>query len=154
MPLFTEISMTAVWGIGIVVFLVIEGITVGIASVWFAIGSLCSLIASACGAELWLQMVIFFAVSVLTLIFTRPIVKKHINGKVQPTNADLVIGTECRVTEEINNIAGTGAVYVRGKTWTARSLDDEIIPEGELVCAQRIEGVKLIVKKTVETVNN
>jgi len=150
MPLFTELSMTTVWSIAIVVFLVIEGITVGIASVWFAIGSLCALIAAACGAELWIQTCIFLAVSVLTLCFTRPIVKKYINGRVQPTNADIVIGKECRVTEEINNVAGTGAVYVDGKTWTARSIDDSVVSEGELVRAERIEGVKLIVTKAME----
>lgn len=152
MPLFAEMTMTGVWVAAIVVFLVIEGITVGIASIWFAIGSLCALIASMLGAELWLQICIFLVVSAVTLYFTRPIVKKYINGKVEPTNADMLIGKDCRVTETIDNIAGTGAVYVDGKTWTARSVDDEPIYEGELVRAERIEGVKLIVSKTEETV--
>lgn len=64
----------------------------------------------------------------------------------------MTIGKECRVTETINNIAGTGAVYVDGKTWTARSGNDEIIEAGELVSPIRIEGVKLIVEKVKETV--
>lgn len=152
MPLFAELTMTTVWVAAIVVFLVIEGVTVGIASIWFAIGSLCALIAEMLGAKLWLQICIFLVVSAVTLYFTRPIVKKYINGKVEPTNADMLIGKECRVTETVDNIAGTGAVYVDGKTWTARSVDDEPIYEGALVKAQRIEGVKLIVSKTEETV--
>ena len=60
----------------------------------------------------------------------------------------MIIGKECRVVETVDNISGTGAVYVDGKTWTARSADDEVIGEGELVKAIRIEGVKLIVSKT------
>ncbi len=79
------------------------------------------------------------------MYYTRPLVKKYVNNKVEPTNADIVIGKECRVTERIDNIAGTGAVYVDGKTWTARSEDDTPIAEGELVTAVRIDGVKLIV---------
>ena len=47
--------------------------------------------------------------------------------------------------EAIDNTAGTGAVYVDGKTWTARSLGGEPIPAGTLVRAQAVEGVKLMV---------
>ena len=92
------------------------------------------------------QITVFLVVSAIALYFTRPLVKKFVNNKVEPTNADIVIGKECRVTETIDNIAGTGAVYVDGKTWTARSADDsETIPEGTLVTARQIDGVKLIV---------
>lgn len=89
----------------------------------------------------------FLVVSAIALYFTRPLVKKFVNNKVEPTNADMLIGKECRVVETIDNLSGTGAVYVDGKTWTARTADEEIIPEGQLVKAERIEGVKLIVSK-------
>lgn len=142
--------MTMIWLIAAIAFAVIEALTVGLTSVWFALGSLVALLAELLGAELWLQITLFLVVSALTLYFTRPIVKKYVNSKVEPTNADMLIGKECRVTETIDNIAGTGAVYVDGKTWTARCDDESVIAEGELVIALRIEGVKLIVKKTVE----
>ena len=100
---------------------------------------------------MWLQITLFLVVSALTLYFTRPLVKKYVNGKVQPTNADALIGKECKVTENIDNLNGTGAVYVDGKTWTARSDDDEVIEVGQTVIAERIEGVKLIVAKAAET---
>lgn len=146
------LSMATIWLIAMVVFLAIEAITVGLASIWFAVGALVAWICALLGAPILLQIVVFLIVSAAALYFTRPLVKKYINGKVVPTNADAVIGKECRVTETVDNVAGTGAVYVDGKTWTARSADDEIIPEGELVSALRIEGVKLIVEKTEETV--
>lgn len=138
-------TITTLWLIVMVLFLVVEAATVGLVCIWFAVGALAALIAALLGAEIWLQIVLFLVVSAVALYFTRPLAKKYINAKVEPTNADMVIGKECRVTEAIDNIAGTGAVYVDGKTWTARSESDEVIPEGTLVTAKRIEGVKLIV---------
>lgn len=128
-----------------VLFLAVEAVTVGLVCIWFAAGSLIALLAAMCGAQLWLQIVVFIIVSAATLYFTRPLVKRYVNSKVEPTNADMVIGKECRVTETVDNIAGTGAVYVDGKTWTARSENDEVIQAGTLVTAKSIDGVKLIV---------
>ena len=147
MPMFAEMSMTTFWIIAMVVFLVIEAVTVGIVSVWFAIGALFAMVTAMLGANLWVQITVFLIVSAIALYFTRPLVKKFVNNKVEPTNADMLIGKECRVVETIDNLSGTGAVYVDGKTWTARTADEEIIPEGQLVKAERIEGVKLIVSK-------
>jgi len=147
MPIFAEMSMTTFWIIAMVVFLVIEAVTVGIVSVWFAIGALFAMVTAMLGANLWVQITVFLVVSAIALYFTRPLVKKFVNNKVEPTNADMLIGKECRVVETIDNLSGTGAVYVDGKTWTARTVDEEIIPEGQLVKAERIEGVKLIVSK-------
>lgn len=139
------LTMTTFWLIVMVLFLAVEAVTVGLVCIWFAAGSLIALLAAMCGAQLWLQIVLFLIVSAATLYFTRPLVKRYVNSKVEPTNADMVIGKECRVTETVDNIAGTGAVYVDGKTWTARSENDEVIPEGTLVTAKSIDGVKLIV---------
>lgn len=147
MPIFAEMSMTTFWIIAMVVFLVIEAVTVGIVSVWFAIGALFAMVTAMLGANLWVQITVFLVVSAIALYFTRPLVKKFVNNKVEPTNADMLIGKECRVVETIDNLSGTGAVYVDGKTWTARTVGEEIIPEGQLVKAERIEGVKLIVSK-------
>ncbi len=147
MPIFAEMSMTTFWIIAMVVFLVIEAVTVGIVSIWFAIGALFAMVTAMLGANLWVQITVFLVVSAIALYFTRPLVKKYVNNKVEPTNADMTIGKECRVVETIDNLAGTGAVYVDGKTWTARTVDEEVIPEGQLVKAERIEGVKLIVSK-------
>lgn len=138
-------TITTLWLIVMVLFLVVEAATVGLVCIWFAVGALAALIAALLGAEIWLQVVLFLVVSAVALYFTRPLAKKYVNAKVEPTNADMVIGKECRVTEAIDNIAGTGAVYVDGKTWTARSESDEVIPEGTLVTAKSIDGVKLIV---------
>lgn len=149
---FESISATAFWIAAMVLFLIVEALTVGLVSMWFAVGSLAAMICAMLGAGIWIQIIVFLAVSALALCLTRPFAKKFINGKKQPTNADMIIGRECKVTEKIDNFAGTGAVYVGGKTWTARSESDEVIEEGESVHALRIEGVKLIVNKAKEEV--
>ena len=146
-----EMTMTMFWLIAMVFFLIVEAVTVGLVCIWFAAGSLAALLCAMLNAPVWLQIVLFLIVSAVTLYYTRPLVKKYVNNKIEPTNADIVIGKECRVTEAIDNIAGTGAVYVDGKTWTARSENDDApTPEGALVTAQRIDGVKLIVASAVE----
>lgn len=143
--------MIIFWAVATVAFIVIELATIGITSIWFAIGSLCALIAALLGAPLWLQIVWFAVISAATLILTRPLVKKYINGKTQPTNADRVIGMRAVVREEINNLAETGAVLADGKIWSARSADDENIPLGTLVAVKEIRGVKLIVVPVEDT---
>ena len=146
------LSMTAVWGVAIVVFLVMEAATAGLVTIWFAVGALAALLSSLFGAPVWLQLVWFFVISVAAVILTRPLARKYLNSKTQATNADMYVGKECMVLETIDNVAGTGAVKVAGKVWTARSADGAVIREGARAEALRIEGVKLIVNPIHETV--
>lgn len=139
--------MTAVWLIAMIVLLIIEGIVPGLVSIWFAIGAFAAMISAILGAPLWLQVLWFFAVSILTLCLTRPFAKKYVNSRATPTNADMLIGKECVVTEAIDNVLGTGAVTVDGKVWTARTEEPDGKAEtGKVMTVVRIEGVKLIVK--------
>lgn len=140
------INMTVFWLIAMVVLLVIEGVIPGLVSIWFAAGALVALLLSLVGAPLWLQVALFLAASVALLVLTRPLAKKYVNSRTMPTNADRIIGMDCLVTEEIDNLRGTGTVSVDGKTWTARmDREDGKAPKGAVVKALRIEGVRLIV---------
>lgn len=140
------INMTVFWLIAMVVLLVIEGVIPGLVSIWFAAGALVALLLSLVGAPLWLQVALFLVASVALLVLTRPLAKKYVNSRTMPTNADRIIGMDCLVTEEIDNLRGTGTVSVDGKTWTARmDREDGKAPKGAVVKALRIEGVRLIV---------
>ena len=140
-------DMTVVWLIAMIVLLVVEGLVPGLISIWFALGALAALVSALLHAPLWLQIVWFLAVSSAALALTRPLAKKYINARTQPTNADMMIGKECVVRESIDNVLGTGAVSVDGKVWTARTESDETkAQEGARAVVVRIEGVKLIVK--------
>lgn len=138
-------AMIIFWMVAAGAFLVLEVVTAAMCSIWFVAGTLVSLAATFFGAPVWLQILLFFVVSAVCFILLYPRLKKYVNVKKQPTNADMVLGQLCTVTRTINNLAGEGAVVTGGKTWTARSLSDEIIEEGRLVRAIRIEGVKLMV---------
>ena len=111
---FLAANMSIVWLALMVLLLILEAATAGLTSIWFALGALAALIASFFGGALWLQLVWFFAVSVLTLWLTRPLALKYLNSRRVATNADRVIGAEAVVTEDIDNIAGSGAVHVDG----------------------------------------
>ena len=138
--------MTLIWIAAMVIFGVVEAITVGLTSIWFVVGSVAGLIAAICGGPIWLQLALFFVVSIVCLAATRPLVKKLSAGRAVPTNADRVLGRTARVTETIDNDSAAGAVYVDGKTWTARSADGTVLPAGSRVEVRRMEGVKLIVE--------
>ena len=140
-------GMTAVWVVLMIAFLVVEGVAPGLVSIWFALGALAALISAMLGAQIWLQAVWFVVISVLALVITRPLAKKYVNSRTQATNADMLIGQECIVTETIDKLHGTGAVSVAGKVWTARTdVPELIIEKGSVAVIERIEGVKLIVK--------
>lgn len=140
----------AFWVAALVVFLIVEAVTAGLVSIWFVCGSLVALICAALGAAVWLQIFWFVIVSVATLVLTRPLVKRYVDSRSVATNADRSIGRAAVVTERIDNLAATGAVQLDGVVWTARSTDDAVaIETGERVTVRAIEGVKLIVERSV-----
>lgn len=140
----------AFWVAALVVFLIVEAVTAGLVSIWFVFGSLVALICAALGAAVWLQIFWFVIVSVATLVLTRPLVKRYVDSRSVATNADRSIGRAAVVTERIDNLAATGGVKLDGVVWTARSTDDAVaIETGERVTVRAIEGVKLIVERSV-----
>ena len=144
--------MIWVWLAAAVVFGIVEALTAGLVSIWFVAGSAAALIGAFLGAGLGVQVALFVAVSAVALAVTRPLVRRYTAGKAVPTNLDRVLGDSGKVTETIDNENSTGAVYVDGKTWTARSDDGSVIPAGTVVEILRMEGVKLFVRKIEEKV--
>lgn len=143
-------NLLIMWIVLAIVFAIIEAVTFQIVTLWFAVGAVGALIANVLGASSLVQLIVFVAVSVLTLLIARPYLKKFTKTKVQPTNADVCIGKQAVVTEEINNTLGTGQAKIRGVVWTARSEDENaVILKDTLVTVKRIEGVKLIVSPEV-----
>ena len=138
--------MSYVWFGAMILFVFLEAATMGINFIWFALGSLGAMISAMLGAQIWLQVVIFIAVTAVTLYFTRPLVKKYFNSKRVPTNADRIIGKTATVTEEIDNSKGVGQISIEGQIWSARSEGNTLIPCGSTVTIVSIVGVKAVVK--------
>ena len=137
---------TMIWIAAMIIFAIVEAATAGLTSIWFVLGSAAALIAAICGGPVWLQVTLFFVVSIIALAATRPLVRQMMKKDRTATNADLVLGQTARVTELIDNTEPLGAVYVGGKTWSARSESGEVILPGEMVRIVRMEGVKLFVQ--------
>lgn len=134
-----------VWLALMVVFLMIEGGTVAMVSLWFGAGALASLIVALIGAEVWLQILVFFTVSIVLLASLRPLARKYFTPKLTRTNVDSVIGRTGTVTTAIDNVTGQGRIKLASMEWTARSSSGEPISAGTLIRVDRIEGVKAFV---------
>ncbi|MEG2175030.1 MAG: NfeD family protein, partial [Oscillospiraceae bacterium] len=118
---------------------VLEGITIDLVALWFALGALVAVVPALLGAPFWVELLVFLVVSLLSLIFTRPLVADVLKVKKISTNADRMIGTMGVVCEAISNVEERGRVKVSGLDWAARSDDGEPISEGEQVLIKSID---------------
>lgn len=135
------------WIAVMVIMFIVEAATVSFVSIWFAGGALAALITALLGGESLVQFVVFTAVSVILLVCMWPLRNRLTRRGVVKTNADRVVGMTAVVTERIDNLAGTGAVRVDGKIWTARSINGGTLEVGDIVLVARMESVKLYVEK-------
>lgn len=144
-------SYVMIWIILLVVLVLVELLTMGLTTIWFAGGSLIGLLTAVIGLPLWAQIISALIVSIILLLTTRPIAVKYFNKDRQRTNAESLIGHVAIVMSPINNLEGVGLVNVGGQEWSARSVDDEVvIPAGSVVEILSISGVKLIVRRSAE----
>lgn len=148
-------EMMVFWLVLLILFIVIEVATLGLTTIWFAGGALAAIFVALLGAPIWLQVVFFFAISLLLLLFTRPVAVRYFNRNRVRTNVESMIGRQAIVTSEIDNIQGIGQATVGGQEWSARSRDDKVrIAVGTVVNIVAINGVKLIVETDEEIPDN
>ena len=145
--------ISVLWFVLAVIFLLVEGSTVMLVSVWFAVGSLVAMLTALLGGPIWLQLILFLGVSAGLLALLRPLVRKYIKPRITATNVDSLIGSQGYVTETVDNLTATGQVKLGAMPWTARSTDGTPIEAGTLVRVDRIEGVKAFVSPVRETAN-
>lgn len=136
------------WLVALAVLLVIEIITLGLTTIWFAGGALVAFVLSLFGVPWLAQIAVFLVVSILLLIFTRPALEKKINKDRIKTNVNSIAGKEGKVTETIDNFNQKGTIILNGLEWTARSSKDDItIPAGARVIVDEVKGVKVFVSQ-------
>ena len=149
--LIIQYGPAVMWMALVIIFLVVELVTVGLTTIWLAGGALVAFILAAVGAGFWLQLIAFFAVSFVLIYFTRPFAVKYLNPRRTRTNSEELIGEVVKVIERIDNREAKGRALVKGLEWSARAVsDDMIIEKDTLVKVVRIEGVKLIVEPIEE----
>lgn len=134
------------WLILLALLIFVEIITLGLTTIWFAGGALVAFIVSLFYDNLLLEISLFLVVSLVLLIFTRPVVKKYFNNSRVKTNYEAIIGKEALVTATIDNDRAAGLAVVDGQEWSARSVDGTVIEKGTKVIVKNISGVKLMVR--------
>ena len=140
--------MILVWLLLAVLLLIIESMTLGLTTIWFAAGAVVAFISALLGVNIFFQVVCCFVTSFVLLIVTRPLAFKYLNRTITKTNIDAVIGKTARVVYPVNNVKETGRVLVGHMEWAAKSSDDlAVFKRDDLVIVERIEGVCLVVKK-------
>lgn len=133
--------MFAIW-IGIaVVAIILEASTMAMVSIWFALGAIAATLLCLCSAPIWAQVLVFVAVTLSVFLAFRKFWRDKLKNNFTPTNIDRNIGKAVLVSQEVNNLAGTGEIKVNGQLWSARSFsDDQNFPVGAKVVIGRIEG--------------
>lgn len=146
-----NVNPEIIWLGLLILLLIIEIMTMGLTTIWFAGGALAAFASTFLGANVTVQMGIFLVLSLILLVGTRPVAVKWLNKNQTKTNADSLIGKRAIVTGEINNLAQCGEVMISDISWTARATDDScIIAKGSKVRICAIEGVKLMVEEIKE----
>ncbi len=141
-------NLSTIWLIILVACIIIEIVTMGLTTIWFAGGALLAAIAATFSAPLWLQILLFLIVSLALLYLTRPVAVKYFNKDRVKTNAESLVGQQAIVISEIDNLQGIGQVTVGRQEWSARNVDDnKALPVGSVVIVRAISGVKLIVEE-------
>ena len=139
------------WLAALIVFLVIEIITLGLTTIWFAGGALVATILAVLGTSVWVQIIVFIIVSCVLLIFTRPIAVKYFNRDRVRTNVESMVGREAIVVSEVDNLQGIGRVTVGGQEWAARNVDESTpLKVGTVGIVRAVDGVKLIIEERKE----
>lgn len=138
------------WFAAAAILVIVEIATLGLTTIWFAVGALIAGFLSLAKVHIVIQIIAFAAVAALLLFMTRPLAAKYLNSQTKRTNADSLIGEICLVTVPINNLKAEGQAVVKGQEWTARSIDGSLIPEGARVRIVSISGVKLMVENIGE----
>ena len=96
------------WMVLLIVFVLGELATIGLTCIWFAAGALAALVMAMAGVNPVVQFLVFFVVSILLLIATRPWARKYVNAKMQRTNADSLIGENIRISDRDGSCSWTG----------------------------------------------
>jgi len=152
---FGYISPRWIWVALVIIFAIIEALTLGLTTIWFAIGALVTVFLSFLPIPMPYQILIFLAISAVLLFFTRPIALKKLKIGREKTNVDSLVGKHALVLKQITEF-DRGEVKIDGQIWSARLEERTVSPliEGSKCEVVRIEGVQVVVRQVKDTVNS
>lgn len=135
------------WLAVFILLLLVEAGTMALTTVWFAVGAFGAILVSLLGVPLWVEILVFLALSFVILFFYRPLAIKYVNSRRIRTNVEDLVGKEGKITEKVDNLSQSGRMLLKGMDWAARTESDEsAIEVGTIVRVLKVEGVRLIVE--------
>lgn len=144
-----EITPVFIWLCIIIVAIIVEAITMGLTTIWFAIGGIVAMLLGYMNASIPVQILAFIVISIVLLIYTRPIAVRWLKIGKERTNVDSLIGKTGIVTVAIEDLDAKGQVKVAGQIWSAKTINGESIDKDTVIKVIGIKGVKLIVQRNV-----
>ncbi len=129
-----------------------EIFTATLVLIMLAAAAFAAAIAAALGAPFWAQAAVFAAVSALSLMAVRPLIKQHQRPATEtgdtPFGVEAIEGSAGLVLEDID--ADHGLVKIEGELWTARPYDmTQVIPKGERVRVVEVKGATAMVWRDI-----
>ncbi len=144
------LPMWVLWLIASGVFFLGEIFTVSFLLFWPGVGAFLAFLTSLILPENLVAQVLVFVIStVIMILFTKPLIKKLFKNKDDTSmNNSAVLGKKGIVVKPINDDSPVGQVKVNGELWSAiKAEKDKPIKAGESVIIEKIDGVKLLVRK-------
>ena len=137
-----------IWTAILIIAVVFEMMTPQLVSIWFAAGAVIALVLSAFGLPIWVQVLVFAVSSLTLLLIIKPIINKKAKQDSEGVTvaAESLVGEEAVVTKDIL-ADGVGEIKERYEHYSAVSLDNEPIMQGEKVVIVELRGNKVVVKK-------
>ncbi len=137
-----------IWLIISGICLLIEIFTVSFLMFWPGIGALLAFITSLITPNIGIQIAVFAISTLIMLLFIKPLTQKLFKTKDVAMNKNAIIGKKGTVIKDILNTEQIGQVKIEGELWSAIILDNtKPVKMGDTVIVEKIDGVKLIVKK-------
>jgi membrane protein implicated in regulation of membrane protease activity len=135
-----------IWVVVAVALLIAEATTSAFVAIYFGLAAVAAAAIAAAGLDAAVQLIAFAALSVGSLVLTRPALKRAASsGTGIRTGVDAMQGRIGVVTRPIAALE-PGQVKVGGEMWTARSFyDEEPIAVGSRIEVVKIEGVTALV---------
>lgn len=139
--------MMGIWLAVFIVSILLEAESAQVVSVWFAVGSLSALIFTFIpGLPFYVEIIVFFGVSLLCLILLRPMVRKWLKKGMPKEEDERIVGLKAQVVREIKDDKLL-EVKIDGVIWRAIPDEKEEYQAGDFVRVLEIKGNKLIIKK-------
>lgn len=134
------------WLLLLLAFVAIEIFTFQLTTIWCAIAALPMIFISLTKMDMVWQLLIFVAISLVLLIFTRPFAVKKLKIGKEKTNMEALVGQHVIVTKEISKFSKGQAKTTNGVIWSVQANSDSPIPEGSECEITQILGNTLEIK--------